>query len=76
MTQTEIQCLYCGKVPTVVNAAFNVKELPEYAKTGQVKYHYDCPTCYKTNYFVRQEDKRDVYGLLQTFQKFNPELFQ
>ena len=73
--EKEQQCLYCGKVPHAIDAGFNVKEMPESAKTGIVKYYYDCPSCYKTNYYTQKEDKKSIYELMQLFFKYDPKIF-
>lgn len=73
--QTEKQCLYCGNVPKAVEAGFAVNELPLYAVTGLVKYHWTCNECAKENYYTQQEDPRDVKGLMETFERYYPNMF-
>jgi hypothetical protein len=68
-TETHQQCFHCGKVPVTMDIGFDIAALKKAAVTGILGYYWDCPTCNRTNYFNRQENKEHVKAFLRMAEK-------
>lgn len=66
------QCFHCGNCPIAVNTGFDIGSLTQAYYEGQIKYFWDCPKCYKENYYTVKEDPQAIKGLIKELARFEP----